>query len=221
MSNFVFIHPKHGICVRPVNGEQIYKGLPFDHIIERLDMVKVILRSGLVLFAHNPIPFILFSKSILIERVNETIGRIIREYKPKDEHYMQLPREIAKVLPKNNIAEAIKMFIQYDNAYRERFHDVIIHTTQKDLIKHPRREVLRLLDIMKDREPSEVVRKKIKAIRRVASLLLLVPGYRKRLIRGVQKLSWENIIPDTIDLYWMNKRADYKINGLTYDERRK
>ena len=89
------------------------------------------------------------------------------------------------------IGLTIATLIEYDDAYRYRFEDLMSETTKYKLIKKPLREMRRLLDIFMKRETYENVQGNIKSIKLFATIALLHPKIRKAFRNAIRFLTDE------------------------------
>ncbi len=110
------------------------------------------------------------------------------------------------------LLEIVNYVLEYDWAYRVRYIDLCNETTKEKLLKHPHREIKRLLTLNKQRDYLKV-HKKLKTFSRLIILALYIPKYRK-ILKQTTLPSF-----DDIDLYWALQKKDYDIKGLTYQQR--
>ncbi len=110
------------------------------------------------------------------------------------------------------LTEIFNYVIEYDWAYRVRFIDLCTETTEERLLRHPWKEINRLLGLNKQRDQPEV-HAKLKKFAFLLKVALLLPKYRNILK--------QTNLPhfDDIDLYWALQKLDYNIKGLTYQQR--
>ncbi len=109
--------------------------------------------------------------------------------------------------------------VEYDDAYRYRLEDIMAETTITKLYLNPRKEFLRLLDILISREnPGDVIFK-VKKLRKLLSVFFRLPKVRKALQNTVLHMTLENLQPDEPDKYWMNMRGDYNFGGIPFKDR--
>lgn len=115
------------------------------------------------------------------------------------------------------IAQIVAMIMEYDNAYRYRWQDVVEVTSTELLKENPRREVLKMLDAIIKREPSWINHEKFNALGWVLSLILLVPSIKRAFKSSVPNV--ELIKPDEADKYHCLFRSDYDYQGLPFETR--
>lgn len=128
-----------------------------------------------------------------------------------------------------NIAYKIGLIIatifEYDDAYRVRPQDLLSETTLKALTENPRKEINRLLEILKERDPTFSkdglgAGDRIRKLSKMFSFLLYIPKVKKAFIRALQECNFKWFQYDEIDKYWALCRADYHTFGRTFDERK-
>lgn len=114
--------------------------------------------------------------------------------------------------------------IEYDDAYRYRFQDIMTEADRVALYQRPRREVKRLYKIYMSREKSDQVKATAKAIYILLSTALLVPQIRKS-VRfavsgvGLSQKQWNWLTLDNADRYHILIRGDYDFTGRTLQQR--
>lgn len=122
-------------------------------------------------------------------------------------------------LPAENTAKILAHLIEYDAAYRFRLQDLLSETTQKRLIKNPRKELQRLNRINAEREIDNWPRERMNLVFKGISLLLLLPSIKKAFIMAVQNTDLTLLQLDEGDRYWVSYRKNYNFMGLTYEDR--
>lgn len=101
---------------------------------------------------------------------------------------------------------------QYDEAYRFRLQDLFAETTVERLSLWPCAEILRLLEINRQRDHKFAHRKFILAAYALV-LFFLWPPNRKKFREALSRIDYKQLLPDEGDLYWMSKKIDYKYGG--------
>lgn len=158
-----------------------------------------------------------------IDSFNRQTFKIISPYILKYEHLSVFARELNDCIvdfmvglglteeSSQTFAEVFSHIIEYDNAYRFRLLDILSETTQNEL-KTPRKAILRLIELVKDRDNKIVSDKYIK-IARLISLALLFPKVKKAFKFMVFHMQIENLQWDDSDLYWSCETKGYKFRG--------
>jgi hypothetical protein len=118
-------------------------------------------------------------------------------------------------------AKLIAHLFEYDNAYRMRMEDLFSETTPDLLVKNPRKEIVRLLELNRVREVQHKasVTNKFKLLANALGMVLLVPKINKAFKKAIMVVDYKNLCIDNTELYWMCHRTDYNFCGKTYEER--
>jgi hypothetical protein len=138
-------------------------------------------------------------------------------------------KEILRVLTKLNTyandywCRYIVAIWDTDQAYRNRGQDLLPEVRLNDLIKNPRKEILRVIDILIQREKgitgvSNQVPKAL-LLKKLAWWLLLVPRFKRMVVAFFKELNVEEIKITIEDRYWMSNKFDYNYEGKTFKER--
>lgn len=122
-------------------------------------------------------------------------------------------------------ARVIAHLIEYDDTYRFRLQDLMSESSKETLLKSPRKEIARLLDIYLSREQhvSEdvaAIKNKIRKMVRLLSLILLVPRIKRAFKHALSSVRFERLQLDKADKYHCLMRADYNFCGKTTEERK-
>jgi hypothetical protein len=112
--------------------------------------------------------------------------------------------------------------INSDTAYWRRLQD-ILNETDKNKMKDPRKEIPRLLKILRERENvlGDCVPNKFKLAINVILLSLLHPKVKRAYNIALEQVDIEKVKPDQLDTFWMCVRGGYNFFGLSSEERRK
>jgi len=199
------------------------KGVPTPNAIFAINQVKT-----LVKLASKYSPFlILVKKETLLKDFNLLFDKLFQPYIIKEEYlcptafYTQ--RFITNFLMNlgldPQISQTTAHILEYDDAYRYRFQDIINEADLSQLQISPRKEIKRLINIYKQREENQVVKDKLEKLITPILYLLLIPKVKKAFIQAIPHI--KGIRPDPADLYWMSIRNDYLFGGKTYEERSK
>lgn len=108
--------------------------------------------------------------------------------------------------------------IEYDNVYRFRLEDLCSETS-RNLLKNPRRELQRMIEIYKDREETDEVRNELVMIMQVFKLALLHSRVKKAFQESLDSFDFENLQYDEIDEYNVLELGGYKYMGKSWEER--
>ena len=111
----------------------------------------------------------------------------------------------------------IGMQWEYDYAYRGRGQDVLPKLDKKKLAENPRKEILRIIDILIERDSSCLIKwKRAKKLLRIVLLNKTIRDYVKRFFL---ELDLDKIKMTDADWYYVLDRSDYKYGGMTHAER--
>ncbi len=112
----------------------------------------------------------------------------------------------------------IGTFIQSDSAYRLRSQDGLSNLNKVSLKENPRKEILRLFDLVMSRE--NTIRHKVGQLRKLASALLLFPPILKIAYDYFNELDVSQFQPDEADRYFVARIQGYNFEGKGIEERR-
>jgi hypothetical protein len=135
-------------------------------------------------------------------------------YLLKDEYWQRPAKELRRVLLKHfpqEIADAMVMVIEYDNAYKFPFQDILPEFNKDNLKGYfaTRKEVLRVCDIFYSR--GEIgYKEKITALKSMLSMALFIPKVNKIVREILSDLDMDKIKMNKDDEFWAKKRIDYK-----------
>lgn len=187
---------------------------------------------SLILFAIEPISY----KKRVIKAILDSITRIgeviMRQFFLKDEYKNKLTKEIetAVILFSKEfgiyshytptLSKLISHIFEYDNAYRLRLQDIFMEINTSELLGSTRRECLRLIQILIDRDVDLTMRNKFKAIKIIVGFMLLSHTIRELVRKVFMGLKRDNIFMDDSDRYWACHREDYNFFGKNIGERK-
>lgn len=115
-------------------------------------------------------------------------------------------------------ARAIATIFEYDDAYRYRVQDIGSAVNKEEIIRHPRKELLRLLAIYSKREKSHAS-EMVKKFSSIVSLLLMHPKIKKAFIEAVKTVDFSRLGLDNADRYNVLVRDDYDFIGYSFRDR--
>ena len=139
----------------------------------------------------------------------------------KDDSYSQPVKEIRRVCGvlkiDQNFLDAISLIVEFDSAYRYRVQDIISELNKENLIKNPKKEILRLLDIINSRE--RTFNPRWNQIKKIVKVGMYIPKFRKTIVSFLKEINIDEIKFSKEDIYWTNKDFSYCYRGLTATER--
>lgn len=218
-----------GMCIYYKNVPYPKKGFPTPEALTAVNGIKkIVLESAKLL--KNPIILlgvVLMNKTKLLKTFNTVYDKIAGQYNLKETFLCRsafyLATFIQNVLTECGVEPSVaKSFgfniahlLEYDDAYRYRFQDLMCEIQVEAFKKNPRHELKRLYTIFKERTTDNVADYKIKYI--VDAVSLLAWFIRKPLANNAEMLKLCG--RDQADWYWSCLRADhYLYNGMSKEE---
>ena len=172
--------PAGGVLTYMSGYDQPYRGFPFAEFVEKIDVVKKIQRNILSSLYHALkrrkilVLGLAFAPWILGDIVNACLYafyRMVDRFKIKPERYSDPIRELYRAFSYEKPSETILenkerlmlrdllcMFLEFDNAYRFRFQDIVVELDKVALKSNPKQEIVRLFTVMAQREKTPEVR---------------------------------------------------------------
>lgn len=109
-------------------------------------------------------------------------------------------------------AVAIAHIFEFDAAYRFRLQDLLTESSVHALTHYPIDEILRLLQLNKERDYPQV-HNKFKVFALALVVLLVWPPTRRRFIKAIQASDFTQFQFDEGDRYWARRKTDYRYGG--------
>ena len=192
----------------------LYKGEIDSVIIDQLATAKRAFISTLRLIKFP-------NKKVIFKWIESVYDADLIKKQPPIQEFCASAKEFIRVglifLPEK-VVYFFAMILQFDNAYRFRFQDIVSEIKKDNLgIK----EIQRLFTLFLERENSEGVRDKLLLIRRFIPLLYLSLKLYRFIKDFVLELDLDKIRPDESDRYFMLNRVSYDFFGIPYEERLK
>lgn len=119
-----------------------------------------------------------------------------------------------------DFGKTIGTLIEYDNAYHWRMEDIFTETSQRELLKNPRKELSRLLKIYESREKSSI-EFKAQQIVKVLRFILLIPSVKKAFRKAIENVDIEKMKMTKNDSYFFMIYDGYDQKGLSLEQRKK
>lgn len=118
------------------------------------------------------------------------------------------------------LAKVFATMLEYDEVYRMPIVDVMSEFTKEEILKSPRKFVLKFIRILNERSvDNKYLVRKFKGFAWVLSLLLLLPKFKKAFIKAFTEVDLQLLQYDKIDSYWALARGDYNYMGRTVEDR--
>lgn len=231
--------PENGGVLTYMEGyDYPYKGFPIQASVEKIDMMKKTQRAVASSFYHSfkkrsklQLAFLIFCPWIFADLVNAfiyTFYRSIDRFKIKPLRYCDAIRELHRAFStdyhgekpeekekRQMIRDLVCMVLEFDNAYRFRFQDIISELNKENLRKNTAKEISRLLEIMSSRENTQEVKDTWKLVR------YFLPWYlrfnrslRKQIVDILTDLDLSKTALQVDDKHFCDKRVDYKFSFM-------
>lgn len=122
-------------------------------------------------------------------------------------------------------ARFARMFLEFDNAYRNKLQDLAGVVDMDILKKYPRKEIKRVLDIYLDRniwykgDMNFGARARITRVIDLLLLLLLIPKVKRAFIKALETIDIEKIKFNDNDRFHVSYWIGYNFEGKEFEER--
>jgi hypothetical protein len=185
-----------------------FKGVSFPPATDNVAIFKRMILTYLARF-KNPLEFFFIKRTI---RETDELGNVaLRRYYLKPNLYVRCAREVYRIvmLLVNNEywANNAAMIIQWDTAYRHRWQYIMGFYDKEQMLKHPRKEINRLLDIGIGME-NESSAFKWKRVKLLVNILLCFPRFRAMIRKIAEELKKEELVFDKIDIAYAFKKGN-------------
>lgn len=215
-----------------------YPGFPLGQCVEEVDHMKKMLRAFLSGLFHEfrSIPimkYVLLLPAALVSRLFVRAGlqiaykrferiRIKRNWcsrAVRAVHHafsVELPGETEYAYDlRIRLRDAICMILEFDNAYRFRFQNVMVELDQKALRKDPIHELTRLFVILQSRENRVEVSDTWELFKfAIAGYLRFDRQLTRMIVNAFEHLSLESIAMNEGDIYFCALRTDYQFQEI-------
>lgn len=225
-------YPKEGGMLTYMSGHDYpYRGFPFFEIVEKIDLIKKVTRGSLSGLYHSLkrtnklwlitlIPALWVLKN-LMETGVYTFYRLVERCRIKTTHYSQAVRELHRSFSlessefRNQLRDLACMILEFDNAYRYRFQDVVPELNKKALRKNPIRELNRLWDIAISREKTQEIRDTWRLAKMGSVYLKFDRTLLKTIVSVLLELKLKEVKLTIEDKEFCVPRKDYSFAFLT------
>lgn len=225
--------PEGGVLTYMSGQEEPYKGFPFHEMVDKIDLIKKVTRALLSSFFHSSkrrnklqlltvilVPWLI---SDSIRAFVHTFYRVVERFRVKSTMYSTSMRELHRAFSiehygekpqdkdlREQIRDLTCMILEFDNAYRFRFQDIVSELDKVSLRKNPGKELVRLLTLMQSREKQQTVKDTwtlFKAF--IPAALFFNRKLRRAIISILESLDLEKIRFSKEDRSYCVPRADY------------
>jgi hypothetical protein len=172
--SIISLIPKNGIFLAVTGADFPLKCYPDASAVFATNLVKAMIIETLKLVGKwYLLPFLLLiNKQKALDAFNRVALKAVSPTLLKDECLTNFSRETKRFIEVfvsklgltggDQLAVIVSNLIDYDNAYRLRLEDVLSETSKYRLLKNPRKEIRRLVGILKERETLRCEIKKTK-----------------------------------------------------------
>lgn len=229
-----------GVLTYMGNYEYPYKGFPFFEFVDKIDIIKKILRGTMSSFFHSlkernklELVFLLtvpWLFGVFIKAQVYTFHRMVERFKVKPIRYCTAIRELHRAMSIEReeltsertmrfmIRDLACMFLEFDNAYRFRFQDVIVELDTTKLAAAPIKEIVRLADVMIERERTQEVKDTWALLKFFLPWYLRFnPNLRRALVEVLMGLDLTKTVLSIEDQLYCSKRKDYTFAFMKQD----
>ncbi len=114
---------------------------------------------------------------------------------------------------------------EFDDAYKFPLIDTLSESSKEKLLKNPRKEILRMLEIYRERsnhfvENGQGAGNRMEAMAKLVSFLLFVPKFKKAFTFALENTNFTWFQYDNLEYYWCLNRIDHKCLGKPFEERK-
>lgn len=174
--------PDEGGILTYIEGFELpYKGFPYFDFVDKIDVMKKVLRGILSgsyhqLKSRNKLLLLTLIPSIwalkpAVRTLVYTFHRMYERFKIKPDKHCQAIRELYKAFSvdiegeskgdkelRTQLRDLTCMIAEFDNAYRYRLQDIVVEVNKENLKNRPIRELVRLLEVMQAREKTQEIK---------------------------------------------------------------
>ncbi len=118
-----------------------------------------------------------------------------------------------------DIARIMATVIEYDDAYRYRFEDLMTEINKDALVAKPRQEIKRIMDIFNVRELAPNAKIVFSAIGKLLGILILHPKFKRAFVKACAGADFSRMSLDNADRYHVLLMGDYDYTGRTSAQR--
>lgn len=231
--------PEGGVLTYMDGYEVPFKGFPFFSFVDTVDTIKKIQRGVLSSLFHSlrrrrkwQLALLVFVPWIFGDLVAAYLGSIHRmmiRIRLKPNRYCTSMRELHRAFSvewhddtlhereyRLMLRDVLCMFLEFDNAYRFRLQDIIVHLDKQKLEENPSKEVLRLFELLSKREKTQEIKDTWKLVKTFLPLYLrLNKSVRKWLVSVLLQLDLEQMALSKEDKVFCMLREDYSFGFLS------
>ena len=221
-------NPRGGFLTYFEGSKYPLPAFPRQEILGYVDTLKRVLIGGMRFISSVPL-----TPHRLIIGIKVLLGDIYHTDKTQHpdrflkEDYSQSSKEVLRALIASEPTEYIEWCYYLvaiwdtDLAYGLRGKDIFQLLHKGDLRKNPKREIMRLVDILIERENTGYGGQmpKVKMIKRLLRFSLCIKEIRQQIVRFFEELDLDEMKFSLYERYWLANKFDYNYEGKTYEER--
>jgi hypothetical protein len=240
----VELPPEGGVLTYMTGFDAPYQGFPYHNLVISMELIKKMTKGFKSGFYHylwkwfegkywRPMIFLTSPFYRVYSRAElHACWRYLERHKIKPKRYSRSIRELYRafsvpVIGENNdqreIRERIRdlacMHLEFDNAYRFRFQDVIVNIDKGYFEKHPVNEMLRMFDLMTERETRQEVKDSWKLTKIMVEYLRYDKAVLKIYKSLIKNLNLEECALDDRDWPFCKERKDYKFKNANFQQK--
>lgn len=226
--------PEDGGILTYMEGyEHPYKGFPYFEFVDKIDLIKKILRGTLSSFYHSlkgrsrfQIALLAVVPWLFNDLVKASIYAFYRQvgrFRIKPERYCVAIRELHRAMSVEReeltstremrlmVRDITCMLLEFDNAYRYRFQDIVSEIDKEALKRNPSEEIMRLSNLLQSRETTQEVKDTWTLFAYYfPTYLRFNKTLRTEMISIFTELDLEKMRLDVQDRQYAGVRKDYK-----------
>lgn len=191
------------------------RGFPIEKRVEKINVIKRVLKTVLYSLIKSKVILaitLLFFRKNLKSAYTELLANLyeiikfdllipIRYSKSVSELYMCFDEE------DKTLAVILSMILEYDDAYRYRFQDVLGDLDKTNLARNPYKELKRLLDLAEYRDNDYRLKSMFKKLKTALFLVSFSKEYREKIITFFSRINPENVKMQEDDMYFANLKT--------------
>lgn len=117
-----------------------------------------------------------------------------------------------------NTGKIIATMFEWDDAYRLPAEDAFSETTLEEMLSNPRKEILRIVNILAQRSNVHMGAR-FNSFAQIIAAAMLIPKVNKSFKAALKKIKFEFLQLDEIDYYHVLGRNDYQYLGRSIEDR--
>ena len=220
-----------GIFTYMQGKEYPYKGFPYIDFVDNIDKIKKIGKAMFSGLYHNVLKgnklklLTLIPCSWLASRMFRVFVyafyRLVERFRIKPIMYCQAMREVYKQFStirnyemqelQLQMRDLLCMVLEFDNAYRYRFQDLVGELNQQELVKNPIKELKRIIQIAQSREIEQQGKDMWTLIDKgLINYLIFDKKIREMLVGIFSNINIEEVKLQIDDQLYAEPRKDYK-----------